>query len=60
MANEGDDVGMDMDPGPAQQPARNQADLREISIILDGWSRTCDSVLQTLNDQITIINNNNK
>lgn len=31
----------------------NQIDLREISIILDGWSRTCDTVLNTLSDQIT-------
>lgn len=30
-------------------------DLREISIILDGWSRTCDTVLDTLNEQINKI-----
>lgn len=38
---------------------QNQVDLREISIILDSWSRTCDTVLNTLSDQITKIIKNN-
>ena len=48
---------------PIQQNSKqnNQIDLREISIILDGWSRTCDTVLNTLDDQINkIIKNNGK
>lgn len=44
-----------------QTPKQDQIDLREISIILDGWSRTCDTVLNTLSDQITkVIKNNGK
>lgn len=37
----------------------NQIDLREMSIILDGWSRTCDTVLNTLSDQLTKIARSN-
>lgn len=44
-----------------QQRPQNQIDLRELSIFLDGWSRTCDTVLNTLNEQINkIIKNNDK
>lgn len=33
----------------------NNIDVREISIVLDGWTRTCDIILSTLNDQISKI-----
>lgn len=42
-----------------EAPEQNQVDLREISITLDSWSRTCDTVLNTLSDQITKIIKNN-
>lgn len=42
--------------GPSQK-----VDLREISIVLDGWIRTCDQVLNTLDEQITkIVKRNGK
>ena len=34
---------------------QNQIDLREIFITLDTWSRTCDTILSTLDEQITKI-----
>lgn len=40
--------------------ASNKVDLREISIILDGWSRTCDQILNTLDEQITKIVKRNR
>lgn len=43
----------------AEAPKQNQIDLREISIILDSWSRTCDTVLSTLDEQIIKIIKNN-
>lgn len=44
-----------------KQPYNKNIDLREISITLDGWSRTCDTILSTLSDQISkIIKNNGK
>lgn len=30
----------------------SQPDLREMSIILDGWARTCDLMINTITDQM--------
>lgn len=68
MADTTEAIMVDEEQKMSTEPATNQAktrqsqiDLREISIILDGWSRTCDTVLNTLNDQIAkIIKNTGK
>lgn len=36
------------DQNPSDAPMQAQPDLKEISIILDGWTRQCDNVLNTL------------
>lgn len=38
-----------IDQGDSKQA---QVDLREIAIVLDSWSRTCEAVANTLEDQI--------
>lgn len=58
-----EDQKMSIDQGSSNQPVTNQkqVDLREISIVLDSWCRTCDTVLNTLSDQIAkIIKNDGK
>lgn len=40
-----------MDTTSTGEPS-NKIDLREISITLDAWSRTCDQVLTTLDEQV--------
>jgi len=40
------------------KPGGNRPDLREMSIVLDGWSKTCDTVLNSLNCQINKIAKN--
>lgn len=55
-----EDQKMSTDSATNQDSKQNPPiDLREISIILDGWSRTCDTVLNTLNEQIFKIIQNN-
>lgn len=58
-----DDQKMSTDTNNLNQTTtkQDQIDLRGISIILDGWSRTCDTVLNTLSDQIAkVVKNNGK
>lgn len=50
---------VDQKPSTEQLNQSQTANLREVSIVLDGWSRTCDTVLNTLNDQINKITKNN-
>lgn len=49
---EQDDQGMNVDTTTTNQ---EKPDLREIAIILDSWSRTCDTLLNTLETQINKI-----
>lgn len=51
---------MEIDSQIASVNKKPDIDLREISIMLDGWVRTCDTVLKTLSDQINKINNQAK
>lgn len=39
----------------SEQNEPTKIDVREISIVLDEWSRTCDQVLKTLEEQINKI-----
>jgi len=50
---------MDSTDAKMNEEPQNRTDLMDVLVVLDKWTRTCDVVLNSLEEQIKKITNNN-